>query len=131
MLNIEIITPKEKILTSEAVEVILPTESGETGILKGHIPMITHLNAGALTIINKDKQEEFAVKGGYAQLKADKISVLTDDALAFKSLDIATIDSQIAEIERKLLELDNPNAGKSLKEELHYYNMLRSFANLS
>jgi F-type H+-transporting ATPase subunit epsilon len=132
MLTIEIITPKEKILTQEVDEVILPTESGEISIFKGHIPMITHIKSGALTMLNKSdraNQNRFVLKGGYAQLKGDKLSVLTDEALAFESLDISAIDSQIAGVESKLLEIDNPGADHPLKKELHYYNMQRSFAN--
>jgi F0F1-type ATP synthase epsilon subunit len=38
MLTLEIITPDEQVLSTEAVQVILPTSSGETGILTGTRP---------------------------------------------------------------------------------------------
>ena len=46
MLTLEIITPDEQVLSTEAVQVILPTSSGETGILAGHVPMVTQVVAG-------------------------------------------------------------------------------------
>ena len=39
MLKLEIISPKEKVFSTEAKQVVLPTESGEIGLLTGHIPL--------------------------------------------------------------------------------------------
>ena len=38
MLKLEIISPLEKVLSTEAKQVILPTEMGEVGLLKGTCP---------------------------------------------------------------------------------------------
>ena len=46
MITLEIITPDAKVLSTEASQVVLPTESGEAGILTGYIPIAvsyTHL----------------------------------------------------------------------------------------
>ena len=36
MITLEIITPNAKVLETEADQVVLPAEAGETGILTGH-----------------------------------------------------------------------------------------------
>ena len=68
MLKLEIISPKEKVFSTEAKQVVLPTESGEIGLLTGHIPLVTQLKLGALKVINESSQEAFAIQGGFAQL---------------------------------------------------------------
>ena len=82
----------------------MPTESGEIGLLTGHIPLITQLKLGALKVINESSQEVFAIKGGYAQLVSDKISILTDEAIASSDLEASEIEQRINDIEKQLAD---------------------------
>ena len=86
MLKLEIISPKERVFSAEAKQVVLPTESGEIGVLTGHVPLVTQLKLGIMKVINESSQEVFAIKGGFAQLVSDKISILTDEAVSILSL---------------------------------------------
>ena len=58
---VEIISPDESILKSEATEVILPSYEGQMGILKDHIPLITFLRPG-LIIIKINNEEKIISK---------------------------------------------------------------------
>ena len=53
--NIEIITPDQTILKSEASEVSIPSFEGQMGILKDHIPLITFLRPGIIVINNQEE----------------------------------------------------------------------------
>ena len=59
MLKLEIISPKERVFSAEAKQVVLPTESGEIGVLTGHIPLVTQLKLGVMKVINESSQEVF------------------------------------------------------------------------
>ena len=48
--TVEIITPDRSILKSEASEVTIPSYEGQMGILKDHIPLITFLRPGIISI---------------------------------------------------------------------------------
>ena len=63
MLTLEIITPDDKVLNTTAEQVLLPTESGETGILPGHVPMVTKIVAGELQLISKGQTEAAGALG--------------------------------------------------------------------
>ena len=54
--TVEIITPDKSILKSDAQEVTIPSYEGEMGILKDHIPLITFLRPGFISIQNQDKK---------------------------------------------------------------------------
>ena len=47
--TLEIITPDQSILKSEASEVTIPSYEGQMGILKDHIPLITFLRPGPVS----------------------------------------------------------------------------------
>ena len=126
MLKLEIISPKEKVFSTEAKEVVLPTESGEIGLLTGHIPLITQLKLGALKVINESSQEVFAIKGGYAQLVSDKISILTDEAIASSDLEASEIEQRINDIEKQLADAESASEIQSLSKLLKFYQLQES-----
>lgn len=93
MLTLEIITPDEKVLSTEATQVILPTESGEAGILTGHIPMVTKIVAGELKVIKEGGTEYIAVDHGFAKVLGNTISVLTEAAVDVQAIDLSEVES--------------------------------------
>ena len=53
---IEIISPDTSILKHEAKEVTIPSYEGQIGILKDHIPLITFLRPGVISLENQEKK---------------------------------------------------------------------------
>lgn len=102
MLTLEIITPDDKVLNTQAEHVILPTETGETGILSGHMPMVTKVVAGELRLINKGKTECIAVDHGFAKILGDTVSVLTEAAIDVKEIDLSEVEAAQARAEEAL-----------------------------
>ena len=102
MLTLEIITPDDKVLNTTAEQVLLPTESGETGILSGHMPMVTKIVAGELRLINKGQTESIAVDHGFAKILGNTISVLTEAAIDVKAIDLSEVEAAQARAEEAL-----------------------------
>ena len=126
MLKLEIISPKEKVFSTEAKQVVLPTESGQIGLLTGHIPLITQLKLGALKVINESGQEAFAIQGGFAQLVSDKISILTDEAIAASDLEASSIEASINAVEKQLASAESSSEKESLTKRLKFYQLQES-----
>lgn len=101
-LTLEIITPDERVLSTEADQVVLPTESGEAGILSGHIPMVTKVIAGELKVIKGGNTEFIAVDHGFAKVLGNTISVLTEAAIDVNDIDLAEVESAQARAEEAL-----------------------------
>jgi F-type H+-transporting ATPase subunit epsilon len=101
-LTLEIITPDEKVLSTEADQVVLPTESGEAGILSGHIPMVTKVIAGELKVIKGAITEFIAVDHGFAKVLGNTISVLTEAAVDVEDIDLSDVESAQARAEEAL-----------------------------
>lgn len=56
--QVDVVSAKENIYSGPATFVALPGESGELGILAGHIPLITRIRAGAVRIQNGGPETE-------------------------------------------------------------------------
>lgn len=102
MLTLEIITPDEKVLETKVQQVVLPTESGETGILTGHMPMVTKIVAGELKLISEEKTEFIAVDHGFAKILGDTVSILTEAAIDVKEIDLSEVEAAQARAEEAL-----------------------------
>ena len=78
--SVEIITPNNTILKTEALEVILPCYEGEIGILKDHIPIITFLRPGIIKI-QSDSKKNFFVEEGTVEFSKNSLLILTSTAI--------------------------------------------------
>jgi F-type H+-transporting ATPase subunit epsilon len=101
-LTLEIVTPEARVYSDTIDSVVIPTTSGEIGVLPGHIPLLTQVSAGALHVTKGGVTQLLAVSGGFAQISDDKVSVLAQSAIEAEK-----IDEQAAE-----------NAMKRAQEEL-------------
>lgn len=89
-IRVDVVSAEESIFSGDAKFVALPGESGELGILPGHIPLITRIKPGAVRIEKADGGEEFVfVAGGILEVQPNHITVLSDTAIRGHDLDEA------------------------------------------
>lgn len=102
-IHVEVVSAEESIFSGMATFVALPGESGELGILPGHIPLITRIKPGAVRIEKEDGQEEFVfVAGGILEVQPKKVMVLSDTAIRGKDLDEARANEARKQAEEAL-----------------------------
>ena len=102
--KLEVITPNGVIFEDEAVEVTLPGEEGEFGVLPHHAALTTLLKAGVIDIVTKEKKtESIVVNWGVVQVSEAKVTVLVDGAVAIRGEGESDIAAVLADA-KKLLE---------------------------
>ena len=85
--KIEIVNPEKSFLSKDDVtEVIVPAFEGEMGILKDHIPIISFLKPGIITIFSKSGEDKFYVEDGIVEFKNNNLSILTSSILKLDDL---------------------------------------------
>ena len=107
-LYVEIVTPDGIAWKSSEVEdVTIPTQSGEIEILPGHVPLVTIVEAGDVTVHHGGKTEDIAVDKGYARCIGDHVSILTEAAVEFDKIDEKAAEDARAEALKSLEEAKN------------------------
>ncbi len=76
-MKVEILTPKGLELEIEAKIVIAPALGGEISILENHVPIISVLKAGKLTIKTSDKDITREIEGGILEFEKGKMVILS------------------------------------------------------
>ena len=95
-LHFELVSP-ERVLFSGAVEaVLLPGTEGDMTVLPGHAPVMTALKTGFVVMTNhKDEGERVLVRGGFAEINAEGVTVLAERATPLEELTPEKIDREI------------------------------------
>ena len=99
--EVEIISPDKTILKSDASEVIIPSYEGQIGILKDHIPLITFLRPGIISIKNHD-EKKYYVEEGTVEFSNNNLLILTSTAKDLSEMKKSLIESIINETEKKI-----------------------------
>ncbi len=102
-LTVEVLTPQAKIFSGEADEVIVPTVTGEIGVLPNHVSLLTQILPGELQIKTGSKTEFIAIMGGYLEVANNQVNVLGDYAFRAEDIEIAKAE-QAKERAQKLKE---------------------------
>ena len=90
-LTIELVTPEKVAWSAPADFVVLPAIGGEMGVLPGHQSFLVQLAAGEVRITVKEEVRNFAVSGGFAEIKNDVVALFAETAE-----DASQIDSERA-----------------------------------
>ena len=110
---VEIITPDRSLLKSEASEVIIPSYEGEMGILKDHIPLITFLRPGLITI-KSDKVQKFYAEEGTVEFSKNNLLILTTTVKTIDDIEAAFIEKSIKSAEENMDKSDLSDKDKYL-----------------
>jgi F-type H+-transporting ATPase subunit epsilon len=88
-LTVRVIAPDKTVWDKAAQEVILPSTTGQLGILTGHAPLITALEAGVMRVREEQGWKAIAVMGGFAEVDNNELKVLVNAAEIGDEIDLA------------------------------------------
>jgi F-type H+-transporting ATPase subunit epsilon len=77
-ITLRVITPEAIVVDTTAADVRFPALDGLMGILPRHAPMVAALDAGALTWTEGGQRREMFVAGGFAEVRAGTVRVVTE-----------------------------------------------------
>lgn len=110
-LKLEIVTPDAQAYSDEVEMVTLPGLEGEMGIYPLHVPILTQIVPGEVTVRKGGRDEFFAVGEGFVEITGDRVAVLTDMAVAAENIDEAKAEEARRRAEARLAEhLDDEEA---------------------
>ncbi len=104
-IQLSIVTPDKDALAEECDEVVVPGIRGELGLLAGHVPLITAVRPGVLTVVHGTKKTFYAVSSGFAEVDGDNVSVLTSACEVSSEIDVERARRAKSNAEAKLSEL--------------------------
>ena len=99
----ELVSPDRLLMSVEADAVAMPGMEGDFGVLPGHAPLISALRAGIIAIEGgSEGPDQVYIAGGFAEVVADRLTVLAEEAVPVDDMDSTDIEQRIQETNDEL-----------------------------
>jgi F-type H+-transporting ATPase subunit epsilon len=93
-----IVTPEAQVFDQQVTQAIVPAHDGLVGILTDRAPLLVKLGIGALQLdATQGGRRTLFINGGIAQMKDNKLTIVTDEALEPSAIDAETARAELAE----------------------------------
>lgn len=103
LLEIEIVTPQEKVFTGMGSSVSLPGSLSSFQVLYNHAPIVSTLDPGITKVLDESGNKFIFASGpGFAEVRQNKVSVLVENAFNVTDIDISTEKKELEETKRTL-----------------------------
>ncbi len=96
-ITFDLVSPEQLLLSEDADMVTIPGTEGVMGVMAGHMPLITTLKPGVISVDGgAQANQRFVVLGGFAEVTQTKVTVLAEEAIPAADFDVAALDARIA-----------------------------------
>ncbi|MBS3850234.1 F0F1 ATP synthase subunit epsilon [Devosia sp. J2-20] len=125
-LKIEIVSPERLVLSEVVTSVTVPGSEGYLTVMNDHAPFMTTLRRGFITVNGLNGRDEiFFVKGGFADVSADGLTILAEQSSPIVEFDHAELAEQIKAAEAELATAKTP------EEQSYAQEVVSALANLA
>jgi F-type H+-transporting ATPase subunit epsilon len=124
--NLRVLSPDKSVFDGVADEVILPSTSGQMGILTGHVSMLTALDDGVLRVREGTTWQSIALMGGFAEVDANEVTVLVNGAEMAQDIDPAKAERELEAAVQAAAALENQPSSTAKVKALQTLSQARA-----
>jgi len=125
-LHFELVSPARLLYSGDVASVILPGTEGEMTILPQHAPLLATLKPGVVTVTRDGgSSERIFVRGGFAEVNPQGLTVLAETAIPVADLDVAALAAQIKDAEEDAADAKDDEARRKAQENVEHLKALQ------
>ncbi|MDU0340446.1 F0F1 ATP synthase subunit epsilon [Bosea rubneri] len=115
----ELVSPERILFSGDVVSVIVPSVEGEMTVLAGHAPLVAVLKPGIVMLqTDANNGKEFYVSGGIAEVNAESLTILAEQARFIEDVNLEVLDKEILTAETRLAGSQDEAEQKRLADQL-------------
>jgi F-type H+-transporting ATPase subunit epsilon len=101
----ELVSPEKIVFAGEVEAVVVPGVEGEFTVLKDHAPTLALLKPGIIEFDQSaSRKTKLFVRGGFAQIAPEGLTILAEQTIALEELDAAKIDADLKDAEEDIAD---------------------------
>jgi F-type H+-transporting ATPase subunit epsilon len=97
-LNVRVITPDRVVWDAMAEELILPSSTGQIGVLTDHAPLLTALDIGVMRLKSDTGWTSIVLMEGFAEVEENTVTILCNGAEEGSSIDPKTAQEELEKV---------------------------------
>jgi len=126
-IRFDLVSPERMLLSEDVDMVTLPGTDGDFGVLAGHAPVISTLRPGVIVVEGGEAPRlRLFVRGGFAEVDAEKIIVLAEEAISLDEFDADALDARIKDTEEDMSGGRTPEERERAAEALDHLRQLKT-----
>lgn len=121
LIEVEIVTPQKTLFSGKAESVSVPGKQSPFQILHNHASIVSALDPGAVKIVDaKGETQYFAISGGLAEVRSNKVSILSQLAEASAAIDSKASEVKIEELKPTVFTAKSDEERDKIQKEINY-----------
>lgn len=100
----ELVSPEHILISADAEQVVVPGMEGQFTVLAGHAPVISTLRPGVLDAQIEGGRRRVFVRGGFAEVEPERLTVLAQHLLDLDALDADQLANEVEAAEQMLAD---------------------------
>ena len=126
-IHFDLVSPERMLMSEDVDMVTLPGADGDFGVLPGHAPVLSSLRPGVIEVKGGETPDlRLFVRGGFAEVDAEKVIVLAEEAIPLSEFDVAALDQRIRDTEEDLNAAKSDVERAQITEALDHMKLLRA-----
>ena len=117
-LSVKLITPEKVVFDNVADEAIVPSITGQLGILANHAPMVSALDIGVLRVKYEQNWLVIILFGGFVEVRDNQVTIVANDIEDTSKIDFNRAKTQLTEAFETLDLAQTPKEKIRASEEL-------------
>ena len=115
-ISLKVLAPNQNVYEGEAEEVILPSTTGQIGVLPGHISLVTAIDIGVLRLRLNSQWMSIALMGGFAEIESDEVIVLVNNAEIGSEINLQDAEQDLKQAKLEISKFsDNEKSPEKIK----------------
>jgi F-type H+-transporting ATPase subunit epsilon len=127
-LAFSLVSPERELYSGAVDQVDAPGAEGEFGVLPRHAPFMTTLKPGVVRIHDNGQVTPVFVRGGFADVTPDGLTILAEEAIRLADVDLAALDAEIVRTREDAADPGDEARRARAAERLEYLEALRRAA---
>jgi len=119
-LHFELVSPSKLLFSGDVDSVVLPGTEGEMTILPQHAPLLTSLKPGIVVVTDAKGPQKIFVRGGFAEVNPQGLTVLAERAIPTAELDAAAMAAQVKDAEGIVADAKDDESRRIAQENLEH-----------
>ena len=112
-------------MSADADMVTVPGAEGVFGVMAGHAPFMTTVAPGVIDVQDGREETRLFVRGGFAEVNAEGLTVLAEHAVPLDELDAAALDQEVQNASEDVADAANDSVRGRAQLRLDQLKQLR------
>jgi F-type H+-transporting ATPase subunit epsilon len=125
--SFELVSPERLLFTGQVEQVIVPGMEGDFAVMRDHMPFMSALRPGVLSITADDGEKRMFLRGGFADVSPSGLTVLAEQAIPIEEMGPGGLEAEIRQAEKEFESAGSEEARRLASERLAQMQELKAY----